>query len=285
MLTPRRMLAALPLLLLLMVAACEDVAPTPPEFPPLSYGYLLKLRLNVATVDIDDSAVAPQGATDANDVAVLSPVQPVEVLRRMARDRVIPVGTAGHAVFTIQNASLMRTPTGFSGMMRVRLDITPSEGARTVSAEAAVSRTYDTQDSSEAGARAALYQLVKQLMDAMNVELEYQVKRTLRAYLQPDTEIAPPPPPVEQQDLNSGATAPGADQTASPPPPAPSGTGVARPPHRTPAPLRRRAPLPSDTGAPPPSAPTPLAPPGQPVPLTPAAPPAAPAAPAPPPAD
>ena len=84
MLTPRRMLAG----------GCRFAAvdgrrlrgrraPTPPEFPPpLSYGYLLKLRLNVATLDIDDSAVAPQGATDANDVAVLSPVQPVEVLRR-----------------------------------------------------------------------------------------------------------------------------------------------------------------------------------------------------------
>jgi hypothetical protein len=40
-------------------------------------------------------------------------------------------------------------------------------------------------------------------MDSMNVELEYQIDRSLTGSLQPTTPIAPAPPPVQTQDLSA----------------------------------------------------------------------------------
>jgi hypothetical protein len=217
----RHLLGGFLLALPLLLAACETAAPPPTDFPPLTYGYLSKLRLNVATVDIEDSVTAE--GSDPQHVEALAPVRPVDALRQMAQDRLLPAGTAGHAVFIIQDASLLRAPGGFAGTMHVRLDISTSEGAPSGFADARVSRTYATSDTSEAGTRAALYDLVKLMMSDMNVELEYQVKHQLRDYLQPGDQTAPPPPPVQMQDLNTGTPMPatpipGTDQPPPPPP-------------------------------------------------------------------
>jgi hypothetical protein len=55
--------------------------------------------------------------------------------------------------------------------------------------------------------RSALYDMTKQMLDDMNVELEFQIRRSLRDNLQ-STTTAPAPPPVEQQDLSAPAPAP-----------------------------------------------------------------------------
>ena len=47
---------------------------------------------------------------------------------------------------------------------------------------------------------AALYDMTRAMMDDMNVELEFQIRRSLRDWLQ-DPTAAPPPAPVEQQEL------------------------------------------------------------------------------------
>ena len=51
---------------------------------------------------------------------------------------------------------------------------------------------------------AVLYQITKTLMDTMNVEFEYQVRRSLRDWL--IAAPAPAPAPVEQQPLPSPAS-------------------------------------------------------------------------------
>jgi hypothetical protein len=245
----RRLLLALPLLL----AACDDTPAPSREFPPLDFGYLLKLRLNVATIDIDDAS-GPHDTADVEHVEALAPIAPADALRQMAQQRLITAGTSGHAVFVIEEASLTRAPGGFSGAMRVRLDIGTADGAKGGFAEARAIRTYASTDTSEAGTRAALYELVRLMMSDMNIELEYQMKRSLRDYLQSDDGTAPPPPPVQSQDLNPGTEMPGTDHAAPPP---------AAPPPDQPAP---------------PASPPPVLPPllpAQPVPLAPAAPPPA----------
>jgi hypothetical protein len=213
---PRRRLLAVPLLLPLVLAACDSGPPTRTDFPPLAYDYLSKIKLAVATVDIDDD-FDRRATTEGQHVEASAPVRPADALKRMAQDRLLPAGSTGHAVFVIEDASLLRTASGFEGSMAVRLDVSTSDGQQSGFAEAKVSRTYGTDDTSEAGTRAALYTMVKLMMSDMNVEFEYWVKHKLRDYVQTDEQTAPPPEPVQSQDINGAVPQPGTDQVPAQP--------------------------------------------------------------------
>jgi hypothetical protein len=204
---------------LLTLAGCADEAAAPViNFVPLQYSYLPKLRLNVGTVEVADHS-APVGP---QDVASSSPAVPAAVLAQMARDRLFPAGTSGRADFVIDQASLVRDPNGaLSGHMAVHLDILSADGARAGFAAADVSRQHVPGSEPEDGS-ANLYLLTKQMMADMNVELEYQIKRSLSAYL---VAAGSAPAPVMAQPLQ----APGVVQAVPPPPPLPPGAPDAEP--------------------------------------------------------
>jgi hypothetical protein len=168
----------------LLPAACAS--PPPPSYPPLSYDYLLPLRLNVASIDVRNDFVPGSAA----DVAMLSPVTPVAALTRMAHDRLFAAGNTGRAVFVIDTASILHTGGALYGALAVHLDILAADASRVGFAEARVARTV-------AGPRVnndldgALYDLTTQMMSDMNVEFEYQVRQSLQDWLQ-----APPGPPA-----------------------------------------------------------------------------------------
>ena len=179
----------LALLLPLCAAGCGGAIATRQDFPLLRYDFLTKLRLNVAVIDV--APPPPPGPLDA-----LNPAPPAQALLQMARDRLVAGGSLGRAMFTVDEASIRRTPGGLEGALSVHLDVLTSEGTRAGFAEARVSRRV-------VGAgdlRGALYDITRQMMDDMNVEFEFQVRRSLRDWLQ-DAGTAPPPPPVEQQPL------------------------------------------------------------------------------------
>ena len=83
------------------------------------------------------------------------------------------------------------------GVMAVRLELFGDDGQRVAFAEARVTR----QHSGVNRLRATLYDMVKAMMDSMNVEFEYQVRRVLRSFVTTATstetpvEAAPLPPP------------------------------------------------------------------------------------------
>ncbi len=181
------------LLLPLAAAACGGNEP-PREMPPLRYDYLTSLPLNVATVDIGDAP--PPGPLEAQSPAPLG-----ATLRQMASDRLLAGGTAGRAVFVIDEAHIDRVPQGLQGVAAVHLDVVTTEGVRSGFAAARVTRTATVPGD----LRTALYDLTRQMLDDMNVEFEFQVRRSLRDWLQ-DTATAPPPPPVEQQELQTPAS-------------------------------------------------------------------------------
>jgi hypothetical protein len=192
----RRSLRCLPPLLLpalllavLALAACSSAPPR--VYTPLRYDYLLPLRLNVASLTIE-SRFVPAGANDLN---ALDPSPLVPTLTQMARDRLQAVGSSGHAVFVIKDATLARTGDGIRGSLDVELDVYGGEGTRAGFAEARVSRTR-TDDLGDM--RSALYDMTKQLMDAMNIEFEYQVRRSLHDWLVSTSAV---PAPVQQQAL------------------------------------------------------------------------------------
>ncbi|HYZ64511.1 MAG TPA: hypothetical protein VE650_18830 [Acetobacteraceae bacterium] len=183
---PRRLALVLPLLL----ASCGDDEPLRRDFPPLRYEYLTKLRLNVASVEL--AAPPPPGPLDQ-----INPAPPAQALLRMAEDRLAAGGSLGRAVFVIDEARTVQIPGGLEGVLAVHLDVLTSEGTRAGFAEARVSRRVQGIGRDLVG---ALYDITRQMMDDMNVEFEFQVRRSLRDWLQ-EPELAPPPPPVERQEL------------------------------------------------------------------------------------
>ena len=195
---PRRAALLLPVLSLpWLAAACVSGAPAPAvrtSFPPLRYDHLTPIRLNVADIAVEDRSVPAPDGLDAQ-----SPVRPGDALRGMARDRLLPGGASGRAVFVIDEAAIVRVQGGLSGTMAVHLDVLAADGGRAGFAEARVSRRRVGTERGES-LRAVLYEVTRQMMDDMNVEFEYQVRRALREWVQ-DTATAPAPAPVQQQEL------------------------------------------------------------------------------------
>jgi hypothetical protein len=179
------------------LAACVQATP-PDTFAPLSYDYLTKLRLTVVAIDIDN-AYSPKTVTNGEHMEAQAPEAPETALRRMAQDRLVAGGNGGHAVFTIEDASLVRIGDRYEADFAVHLDVTSADGTRSGYASARVTRTRQINDYTPEGTRRELYALTKAAMDDMNVELEYQVRKSLRDYLQTPSSGAPAP--VEQQDL------------------------------------------------------------------------------------
>ena len=152
----------------------------------MRYDHLTPIRLDVARIDVDERFIPAPGGLDAQ-----SPVRPADALRGMARDRLLPGGTSGRAVFVIDEASIVGAQGGLNGTMAVRLDVLTADGTRAGFAEARVSRRRVGTERGES-LRAVRYEMTRQMMDDMNVEFEFQVRRALRDWMQ-DTATAPTP--------------------------------------------------------------------------------------------
>lgn len=162
------------------------------DFPPLHYNYLEPLRLNVAEVQIEQRFV-PAGVPP--DVSQLDPEPPVVALRAMAADRLQALGATGRAVFVILDASLVRLKDTINASWAVELNIYTAPNVRVGYADASVTSTY-TGDLDDLPGK--LYDMTKSLMDRMNVEFEYQVRRSLGGWLLPGGAAQAP---VQQQPL------------------------------------------------------------------------------------
>ena len=171
------------------LAACGDDGP-PRVYGPIRYDYLTPLQLNVASVDMAD--LPPPGGLDE-----LSPVPIGPAVRQMLQDRLSAAGSSGRAVVTVEDARVARSSGGLDGAVAVRLDIVAADGKPAGFAEARVARRLDGVGRN---LRPAIYDMTKQMLDDMNVEFEFQIRRSLRDYLQTTT-TAPTPAPVEKQDL------------------------------------------------------------------------------------
>jgi hypothetical protein len=215
----RCVLLALPLAL----AACGGEEATPPvNYPPLRYDYLPKLRLNVARIAIDDSW-APRG--EARHVEFLAPEQPRDALRQMAQDRLFPAGAHGVASFVIEDASIVRGPGQLDGSLRVRLDIIDDSGTLLGSAEARVRQVRPLDDDSPAVMRDVLYRFVRSMMEEMNVNFEFELRKALKTTLQTTSPTGPEATPVQSEPLGAPGSEPPAP-TATPEPAAPTAPDV-----------------------------------------------------------
>lgn len=193
-------------------AACATgEAPLPPP-PPPEFGFLNRLRLDVAEVLVDDRIPPPAPADRGPRV----PVPPAAYLRAIARDRLLAEGTGGRAVATLQRAEVLevRLPTRgslfttevdtrYDGRMAMRVELIDADGAPAGFAEAEVRRAREVLQNVDAAGRLRVVQAIaRDLADAMNVEIEFQVRRSLRDRLAEGARPAVPER-VEQEDLRT----------------------------------------------------------------------------------
>ena len=207
------------------LAGCGGDEPPPAEsFAPLHYEYLHRLRLNVGTIDVQDHSVK----LGVNDVADQSPVTLAQAAVQMGHDRLFAAGLTGQGDFVVDQASIMRGPGGvLDGLLAVHLSLFNAAGVQTGFAQARVTREHIPGSDPE-NLSNVLYDMTRQMMDDMNVELEFQIRRTLRSEL---VTGAPLPAPVQQAPLDApavGALPPAAEPAAPgvtlepvPPPPPP----------------------------------------------------------------
>jgi hypothetical protein len=179
--------------LALGLAACGGSPPPPPVvYKPLNYSYLPPITLRVATVNVTNDYVPDPGAAT---LIGQDPEPPAAALLQVATQRLIGNGTPGEANFTVENASIEQVGGNLVGTLTARLDVRSADGRRNGFTEASVSHSETAPDANAPPAdwQAALYGMTKQLMDLMNVQLQYQIQRNLGNWVvyAPDAAAAP----------------------------------------------------------------------------------------------
>jgi hypothetical protein len=185
---------------LLFSLAASCARPEPPAAPlgPMSWTHLTPLPLDVATLEVSPASPPPP----PGDIGARLAPSPAEAVRSMARDRLSALGASGQAVFLVTAASLVRERGALRCALGCRLEITgKGEGVDDGPGfiEAAAQRSVS---GAEAARSRAADLLLRQAMDDLNVEFEFQLRRNLRRWLVPTAPAgAALAPPVGRDEL------------------------------------------------------------------------------------
>jgi hypothetical protein len=164
-----------------LAAGCSS-PPPPQSFAPLNYSYLPPIVFKVANLTVANNYVpTPNEATLIGE----DPEPPATALLAMLNHRIVASGAPGTGTVTIEVASIDQAGGNLTGAMTVDIHLVSADGRSTGFTEATVSASHTAPDSdaSQNDVQAALYDLTKQLMDNMNVQLQYQVQHNLGPWL------------------------------------------------------------------------------------------------------
>jgi hypothetical protein len=169
-----------PLVAALALAGCGG--PPPQTFTPLNYSYLPPIVLKVSTLSVVNNYVPGPGAAT---LIAEAPEAPANALLDMLNHRIVASGAPGTGTVTIETASIDQIGGNLTGTMTVDINLASPDGTSTGYTEASVSasQTAPDPDASQDVIQGALYSITKQLMDNMNVQLQYQVQRNLGPWL------------------------------------------------------------------------------------------------------
>jgi hypothetical protein len=171
----------LPVVFPLGLAGCGS-GPRPQTFPPLDYSYLPPIVLKVATLNVVNNYVPMPGqATLIGE----DPEPPANALLAMLSHRLVADGTPGTGTVTIETASIDQVGGSLVGSMTVDVNLSNPGGSSTGYTEASVTASQPAPNptASRNAVEAALYDLTKQLMNSMNVQLQYQIQRNLGSWI------------------------------------------------------------------------------------------------------
>ncbi len=178
--------------LTLLLAGCSSSPPPPPQvFAPLTYNYLPPINLTVSNVIFTNSYVPdPPAATLISQ----DPAPPADTVMAMAQHRLVANGTPGTATFTLETASIEAVGDNYVGNISIRLDVVSADGRKTGYTTAAVSVTQPLPDSDATPneVQGVLYSVTKQLMDQLNVQLQYQIQHNIGSWVSYNTNAATP---------------------------------------------------------------------------------------------
>ncbi len=181
---------------LALLAGCASSNPSEETFPAPDYSYLPPLNLNVSQVNVDN-----QVHPDSDDISSKSPTNPADTLALMAHQRLHAMGSSGTANLTITKAEMTKAPHhALSGSYTVKLNLNDTAHNHHGFITAHVQRTIDAP--SNLGLEHNLHTLNTQLMDDMNVELEYQVRNHLSSWLTDATGTPLDATTIQSQDLS-----------------------------------------------------------------------------------
>jgi len=168
----------LALLSVLTLAACAS-APPPAVFKPLDYSYLRPIIFKVANLNVVNNYTPGPDETQLNSN---NPAPPAATLLAMLNQRMQPSGQPGNGTITVQVASITASNGMLNGQMTVDITLNSVDGRSSGFAEASVSASQTAPDS-DADTPAALYQMTGKLMDAINVQLPYQIAHNIPSWV------------------------------------------------------------------------------------------------------
>lgn len=186
-------------LLMAVVAGCDNTPPPPEKFPELSFTQYPPIKLNVARVEVVKEFVP---SDQPPHIETLTPRTLIDSTDRWARDRLRPVGDSGFARFIITDASLVEVPLKvekglaysftnqqskrYDAHVAVRLEIHNARGFTDgeVTAAAANSRSV-AQDISERERSETWYLIVERAMLDLNAELDRNISAHLTRFMVP----------------------------------------------------------------------------------------------------
>jgi hypothetical protein len=185
----------------------------------------------VATLNIVNNYTPgpDEAALNANN-----PAPPGTTLMTMLNQRMQPNGQPGTGTITVQAASITEAGGSLNGQMTVDINLTSADGRSTGFAEASVSASQPAPDGdpSSNDMRAALYNMTKQLMTAINVQLPYQITHNISTWVAwttpaanaalaaPGTGMAPGT--IQAAPLGAPGSTPAAPAASTPAPAAPT---------------------------------------------------------------
>lgn len=182
---------------LALLAGCSSSNPAEETFPTPDYSYLPPLNLSVSQVNVSSNT-----HPDDDDLASKSPASPTDTLALMAHQRLHATGSSGTASFTITRADMTRAPHhSLNGSYTIQLHVDDAAHNHHGFITAHVQRTIDAPN--KLGLEHNLHTLNTQLMDDMNVELEYQVRSHLASWLTDATGTPLNATTIQSQELGS----------------------------------------------------------------------------------
>lgn len=181
--------------LTLFLASCSSVQM--PEPVGLAYLSNKPLRLNVARVEVVKQY---QPSSRPPHVENELPVPPTAMIQQWAQDRLLPVGKGGHAVVTIEEASVveksLKGPGGlkkvftsnpseeYEAKMSVKIEIFDEFGNAKGFAYARAQGSRTVADNLTLGQRRKVWiNMMEKIMNNLDEELDRNVRSYLTAYI------------------------------------------------------------------------------------------------------